>query len=245
MLISTCVGLWYFSKGNSNIKLRKKYFQFNKNIFWQIIKIGAVSLIMQFSIGLVILIQNNIIYIYGNTVDIAIFSVAGYVFSLYGQLGVGIAQGMQPLIGYHYSAHSIDRMNNILKLTIFLSVFLGFFSLGMLSLFGNEFIKIFGISSEYLPLAYKRILTFCTGMPFLGIVYTMGGYYQALNKNISSNVISIGRGIILQISFCLILPPILGVEGIFYAQALSDSFAIIIVFMVVFVNSKKKLKAHI
>ncbi|ONI40475.1 MATE family efflux transporter [Candidatus Epulonipiscium fishelsonii] len=236
VLISTCVGLCYFTKGNSNIKLRIKYFQFDKHIFLQIIKIGIVSFVMQFSIGLVILIQNNIIYIYGNTVDVAIFSVAGYVFSLYGQLGVGIAQGMQPLIGYHYSANSMTRLKNILKLTICSSILLGIFCLSMLFLFGDEFIKIFGISQEYLSLAYNRILTFCMGMPFLGIVYTVGGYYQALNKNISSNIISIGRGIILQAGFSIILPPMLGVEGIFYAQALADSFAVIIVIIVVLVN---------
>lgn len=243
VILSTSVGIWYFTKGNSYIKFDKKYFCIDKGILRDIIRIGFVSLVIQLSIGAVILLQNKIIYAYGSTIDVAIFSVAGYIISLYTQICVGISQGMQPLIGYHFGAAKVTRMHKLLRMTLVTSVLVGILFLACLFTFGDSFIQLFGIPIESLDLAYKRTLIFCSGAPFIGIIYTMGAYYQALNKNIAANVISIGRGLILQVSFSLLLPPIIGVEGIFYAQSLSDFSSIFILAIVVFIcsiHSKKK-----
>lgn len=233
VILSSLVGLHYFMSGKSHIKFHKRYFKLDKAILKEIIKIGFVSFMIQISIGTVILIQNNIIYSYGTTTDIAIFCVAGYIISLYTQLCVGISQGMQPLIGYHFGANKIKRMHKLLRGTLIVSFSCGAIALTSLWLFGHEFISFFGISPDILDLAYDYTLIFCMGAPCIGIVYTMGAYYQALGRNIAANVISITRGLILQVSFSLLLPPFIGVAGIFYAQSLSDFTSIFVVLLVV------------
>ncbi|OON98206.1 MAG: MATE family efflux transporter [Epulopiscium sp. Nele67-Bin005] len=241
--LSTAVGLWYFLTRKSNLEFKKEYFIFDKQILIEIFKIGIVSFMLQFSIGLVILVQNHIIYSYGTTIDIAIFSVAGYIFAVYSQLCIGIAQGMQPLIGYHYGANLLERMRKLLYITMSVSVLLGVATLLIIYNFGDVLVGFFGIEEEIKELAYNRVFVFCMGAPCLGVVHTMSAYYQALNKNIQANVISVGRGVFLQMAFAIILPPIIGVEGIFYGQALSDIFSIFIVFIVVvtsYLISRKK-----
>ena len=99
VIFSTLIGLWYFLSGKSHVKFRKEYFKMDTALLKDIFKIGFVSFMIQISIGAVILVQNVILYKYGNTADIAIFCVTGYVISLYTQLCVGMSQGMQPLIG--------------------------------------------------------------------------------------------------------------------------------------------------
>ena len=243
VILSSLVGIHYFTKGKSHLKWRKAYFKVDKSILSDTIKIGFVSFMIQLSIGVVILIQNNVIYTYGTTSDIAIFCVAGYIISLYTQLCVGISQGMQPLIGYHYGAGKINRMHHILLLTLTVSTLAGVIALILLICFGHSFISLFGIAADTLDLAYTRIIVFCTGVPFIGIVSTMGAYYQSLNRNIASNVISITRGFIFQAGFSLLLPPLMGVEGIFYAQFISDFLAVFVVLGVIFYYRKQKQRS--
>ena len=242
VILSSIIGLWYFLSGRSHIKLKKEYFKIDTLLLKDVFKIGFVSFMIQLSIGVVILLQNKIIYLYGNTADIAIFSVAGYTISLYIQLSVGISQGMQPLIGYHFGAHSIKRMRKLLQITLIVSIVIGIVLLGCLIGYGNYFIKLFGITDSLLPLAYKRTVIFCLGIPCIGIVYTMGAYYQSINRNIEANIVSLGRSFVLQIIFSLLLPIFIGVEGIFYAQPLSDIGSIFILGLVIiysYIRSKK------
>ncbi len=241
VFLSSTVGLWYFTKGPSQLKLRKEYFLFNSKILVDTLKIGFVSFMIQLSIGIVILIQNNIIYSYGTTDDIAIFCVSGYIISLYTQLCVGMSQGMQPLIGYHYGANKHKRMRHILYITLSCSSILGILALIALNYFGFNIIQLFGTEPHLLEITYQRVLIFCRGIPFIGIVFVMSAYYQALNKNIYANILSVGRGCVLQVLFSIILPPIIGVDGIFYAQCLSDTFSIFIVIgVLVFSYSQQK-----
>lgn len=234
VIFSTIIGLWYFLSGKSHLKFHKKYFKVDKELLIDIFKIGFVSFMIQISIGIVILLQNTILYKYGNTADIAIFCVAGYVLSLYIQLCVGMSQGMQPLIGYHYGASKVKRMHKLLQITITASIITGILALLALTFYGEYFIRLYGIAENLMSLAYNRTMIFCLGMPFIGIIYTMSAYYQAINRNIEANIISIGRSFVLQIAFSLILPVFIGVEGVFYAQAFADIGSIFILAAVMF-----------
>ena len=245
VFLSSIVGLWYFTKGPSHLKIKKEYLTWNTDILLDILKIGFVSFMVQLSIGIVILIQNNIIYTYGTTDDIAIFCVAGYIISLYTQLCVGMSQGMQPLIGYHYGATKLKRMRHVLLITLGISTLIGLLALFALNQFGYHIITLFGTETHLLDLTYQRVLIFCRGIPFIGILYVMSAYYQALNKNIYANILSIGRGCVLQVCFSIILPPIMGVDGIFYAQFLSDSFSIFIVIGVLLFSYWRNLKYEV
>ena len=111
-----------------------------------------------------------------------------------------------------------------------------------LIIYGQHFIKLFGITDDLLKLAYDRIVIFCLGIPVIGVIYTMSAYYQAINRNLEANIISIGRSFVLQIAFSLILPIYMGVEGIFYAQAYSDISSIFILGAVIIYSVVKHRK---
>ncbi|MGL6174043.1 MAG: MATE family efflux transporter [Cellulosilyticaceae bacterium] len=240
ILLSTLCGMYYFGYGKAHVKFKRVNFNWNSYILKSVLKIGFVSFAMQISIGIVLLLQNNIIYTYGTTTDVAIYSVAGYIISLYTQVALGIAQGMQPLIGYHYGADLIKRMKQILYITIIACFSLGVICFSVLGGWGQSIIGIFGLEGETLEIAYRRILIYCGGIPAIGIIYVMGAYYQSITKNLQANIVTITRACILQVAFSLLLPPILGVEGIFYAQCLADISAVGILLIIVWLEKRKE-----
>ena len=222
IFISMTVSLFYFIKGNSRVKFRKEYFKLDKSIIDNIIKIGFVSLIIQLSYGLILFVQNISIYEYGTTVDVAIYTVAAYVISFISNTFMGVAQGLQPIIGYHHGAGKISRINQLMKITFGVCTVGGIvFYIGII-IFGKEIINVFGIQSQNIDLAYKMLLIYCIASPIIGIVFTMGGYYQVMGKNIHANILSISRGFIFQFLLTIILPPVIGIWGIFLSLPISE-----------------------
>lgn len=243
IFISTLVPLYYFTKGKANIKLKKIYFKIDKSILVEILKIGFVSFAIQISYGLILFIQNNMMYAYGNTIDVAIYTVAAYINCFFVNTCMGMAQGVQPLIGYHYGANKINRMKKLLYITIGACFIIGILGITGLIIFGKDLVVVFGISSENINFAYQRIVMYCLGNPIIGIIFTMGAYYQSIGKNIYANMISIGRGFIFQCLFTLILPPFIGVSGVFLSLPIAEFLTVLLLIIILIVDKKQNNKS--
>lgn len=242
IFISTLVPLYYFTKGKANIKLKKIYFKIDKNILSEILKVGFVSFAIQMSYGLILFIQNNMMYAYGNTIDVAIYTVAAYINCFFVNTCMGVAQGVQPLIGYHYGANKTKRMKKLLYITIGACFIIGILGITGLITFGKDIVAVFGISSENINFAYERIVMYCLGNPIIGIIFTMGAYYQAIGKNIYANIISIGRGFVFQCLFTLILPPFIGVSGVFLSLPIAEVLTVLLLIVILFIDRKQSSK---
>lgn len=68
----------------------------------------------------------------------------------------------------------------------------------------------------------------------------MSGYYQAIGKNIYANIISIGRGVVFQFIFTIVLPPFIGTTGVFLSLPLAELITFIILGVIVLIESRKK-----
>ena len=245
IFISMVISLLHFLKGKSNIKIKKEYFKIDVRNLKKILKIGFVSFAVQLSYGIILLVQNRTMFAYGNTVDVAIYTVATYINCFLVNTCMGIAQGLQPLIGYHYGANKLERMKKLLYITIVICVIGGVLVYTSIVFYGREMISIFGIGSESLDFAYDKILIYCIGSPIIGTIFTMSGYFQAIGKNVYANIISIGRGFVFQFLFTLILPPFIGVTGVFLSLPLAELITLIILVYIIFVESNKRSKKNV
>lgn len=243
IFISTVVSLYYFVKGNANIKIKKEYLKIDVSILKEILKIGFVSFAIQLSYGIILFVQNKTMYLYGTTVDVAIYTVATYINCFLVNTCMGISQGLQPLIGYHYGANKIKRMRQLLYITIGVCAIGGTLVYIGINSFGRELIQIFGINSENIEFAYSEILIYCLGSPIIGIIFAMSGYYQAIGKNIYANILSIGRGFLFQFILTMIFPPIIGVRGVFLSLPLAELITLTILGMILTIEKYKNHKS--
>ena len=191
-------------------------------ILKEICSIGFVSFAIQLSYGGMIFIQNNVIYAYGTTVDIAIYTVASYINCFFVNVCTGIAQGIQPLIGYHYGANKKERMRHILYITLGVSVVAGILVYIGILLSGKTLVSTFGIDEANIQYGYESILLYCLGSPIVGIIFTMSGYYQAIGRNVYANALSVSRGFIFQFILTLALPPLMSVTGVYLSLPVAE-----------------------
>lgn len=245
IFISMIVSLYYFIKGSAKIKLKKQYFKIEMSVLKEILKIGFVSFAIQLSYGIILFVQNNAMYAYGNTVDVAIYTVATYINCFLVNTCMGIAQGLQPLIGYHYGANKIKRMKKLLSINIGICVVGGILVYIGIILFGRDLVQIYGIGGENVEFAYNMIVIYCIGSPIIGTIFTMSGFYQATGKNIYANILSVSRGFVLQFIFTIALPPIIGVTGVFLSLPLAELITLIILGCILLIERNKIFKNKI
>ena len=70
----------------------------------------------------------------------------------------------------------------------------------------------------------------------------MSGYFQATGKNIYANIVSIGRGFVFQFIFTLLLPPFIGVTGVFLSLPLAELITLIILGCILLIERRKGIK---
>ncbi len=240
IILSTIISLHYFMKGKSTIKIRKEYLELDIKLLKEITKIGFVSFVVQLSYGIIIFVQNNVMYAYGSNIDVAIYTVASYINCFFVNICNGISQGLQPLIGYHFGANKLTRMKQFLYLSILVSIIAGILVFIGILTYGRQLVSIFGISNEHLEYGYQSILLYCLGSPVVGIIFTMSGYYQAIGQNIQANILSISRGFIFQFILTLVLPLLIGVSGVFLSLPIAECLTLLVLVVMLSVKNPHK-----
>jgi len=76
--------------------------------------------------------------------------------------------------------------------------------------------------------------------PVLGFVMLGTTFFQSLERPVPSIVITLMRQVIILIPAIIVLPMIMGVQGIFVAQPISDGIATLVTLGLIF-NEKKRL----
>ncbi|MEG2354016.1 MAG: MATE family efflux transporter [Clostridium sp.] len=237
--------LYYFTKGNSNIKIRVENLRFKPRLLKCVVVSGFVSFGIQISLGILSLIQNKLLLKYGTVIDVSVFAILGYISCISAQTLLGIAEGIQPIIGYNFGANNHNRVKEVLRLTVKVDLVVGFLFL-LLFIFGGELlISAFNNNPEVVQLARKRLLMYLGGVPVVGLVYTYANYYQATKRDVYANLVSMGRSFIYYLPATLILPKIIGVNGVFLAASVADYLAVATVIILVFLEKRAENKKGI
>ncbi|RDY33074.1 MATE family efflux transporter [Lachnotalea glycerini] len=205
-------------------KIKPKYFKLEKNIVKTIVFIGIPSCITQIAMSVVALVFNRACLKYGGETGVAAYGIVTAVCLLINMPIVGLALGIQPIIGYNYGAHAIDRVKETLKVgfkagTLFVTA-----AFLIVELFAGQIVNIFGSSDdlELYHLATKALRLSQIMLPILAIQVIGTFFFQYIGEAKKSILLSALRQIIVLIPLILLLPIKFGMNGIFISQSVSD-----------------------
>ena len=142
-------------------------------------------------------------------------------------VGIGICQGMMPLVAYNYSAGNEKRMNDTVRLSRRLGLGVAAVSILLYELFAPEFSRLFISEAETVALAsqFLRIRVLATPLMFLSFftVYL----FQAFGKGRISLFLGVTRWLVLNIPMLFLLNSLLGMFGLVWSQVTADSLTVI------------------
>lgn len=137
-------------------------------------------------------------------------------------VGIGICQGMMPLVAYNYSAGNKQRMEDTIRLARRLGLTIAAISILLYEVFAVQFSHLFIADTQTVELAsqFLRIRVLATPLMFLSFftVYL----FQAFGKGQISLFLGVTRWLVFNIPMLFILNAIFGMFGIVWSQATAD-----------------------
>jgi len=225
MLISQII---HFSNKSNFIHIQKGFFRLKRRIILDSLSIGLAPFLMNAASCVIVIILNKGLIKYGGDLEVGAYGIINRVAFLFAMIVMGLNMGMQPIAGYNFGANQINRVNKVLKYTIFLAT--GITTLGFII---SEFIpqivvSFFTTDVTLIELAVQGMRIVFVFFPVVGFQMVTGNFFQSIGKAKKAIFLSLSRQVLLLLPCLLILPQFFGAKGVWYSLPTADLLSSII-----------------
>jgi putative MATE family efflux protein len=214
----------YYRAGRADVRIR---IAFSWPHLVEIVGIGFAPLLGNLLVGLVIALMNNAARSYGDSV-VAAVGITLRIVSFGMFLVFGYAQGFRPLVGYNFGARRLDRVREAFRSSLaIVSLFCVVFAIAML-VFAEPILRIFSSDPDVIGVGSRILRSANALFPLFGFQVLLIALYQAMGIVWEAAVLTFSR---LGVFLCLavvVLPPILGLEGIILSPVISDALILLV-----------------
>ena len=236
---------WFLRGGTDKyVHFKRNIFQLKASIVKKILSIGLAPFSVNICGCLIVVVLNHALLEQGGEHgDLAVGAngITNRVTQLLILMVAGFSQGMQPIVGFNIGAKLYNRVREVLikaimTATIILTsgyILICIFPATLASLFTKDPILI-----DYCVPALR--ISLCT-FPVVGCQMIATSFFQSIRKPGLSMLISLSRQLIFLLPLLLILPPVMGVHGVWWSMPIADVFSITLSIILLF-REYKKLK---
>lgn len=231
-IMTFSITLGYFLKKSKNIKINK--IRLEKSLIKEMFAVGFSAMLMQ----VMTLVMQTILYNVaskhgGETWQIilgATLSVQAFAFiPLW-----GISQGFQPAVGTNYGAKEYDRVRQLTKVFIIGATVLSLIFYIPIELFPNTILSWFIKDSSIVSQGANSLRMLFSIYIVFGFMITTITLLQSLGKASKASVLVLLRQLVLFIPITILLPKVMGINGVFLAPVVTDLIvAILAVIMMI------------
>ena len=239
--ITSLIYLHYilFKKGFLTFSI--KNFSFNKKIYLEIFKIGIPTFVFQILTSVSIGLTNTAASVYGDSA-VAAMGITTRIMAMGTFVIFGYMKGFQPVAGYNYGAKNYKRLKESVKVSLKWSTLFCVITAVLLMLFSNEIISCFSKNdSAVIEIGSKTLRINSMVFIFFGFQMIIMSLFLAIGRGKEGGILSISRNGIFFIPVILMLPQIIGLNGVIYAQTIADIFTLLLtVFFTLRIKNKLK-----
>ena len=217
--------------------------KFCRRILFRAMYNGSSEGVSELSSAISILIINNTMIKMAGAEGVSTYTVISYINFIGILIFIGISDGLIPVMSYNYGARNYSRLLSMTKFVARINLIIGVLIFLFLHFFGNLAIDIFlnKDSSRVMSMAQSglRIFSFVFWVNGLNILIT--SFFTSIGNALGSIVVAMLRGVVFIALGIMILPPLLGEQGVWLTIA-SAEFLTFVVAAVLFVITAKRMK---
>lgn len=218
--------LWaasFFVSSKAVYRFRKKYMVLSPKVVSTIFYVGAAPFLIQITyVFMQTLINKSLVQYGGDTAISAMGATLAVTIMLFMPV-TGLCEGMQPVIGFNLGAKKYDRMLNIFKWNLIISTVFFIFSWGLLQIFPENIIRLFNDQDrELIKIGTQSLRIISLLYPLIGLPIATTFFLQAVKHPRMAAFLAISRQLLFIIPALYILPPYLGLDGVFYTFPTAD-----------------------
>ncbi len=244
--IGTMVGvimmLVFLSKRNNKLhfvglKMSRRSLKLTIRNVKYMCNLGFSSFLCELAIASMMLCGNYVFMREMGEDGVAAFSIACYFFPIIFMLYNSIAQSAQPILSYNYGANLTKRVNKTLRVALQTALLCGIVLISITIAFDSYIVSMFISSSAPAhAIATKGFPLFALGFIPFAINIISIGYFQSVERIRNATIITVLRGFIFMITCFIVLPYILGRNGVWLAVPCSE----LLTFLCVLIIYKRK-----
>ena len=238
-ILASLYFVWYFLKKSTYFSIIPKDFKISDGVMSRICATGFPTAIFSVLMSVSTIVLNQILVAYGNA-PVAAFGVVFKANMFITLLQLGLANGVQPLLGYNYGSGDTKRFHAVEMFTKKCCVIVGALATLLFFVLRTQIITMFINDTDVIYYGVKMLAAYMLSGPVIGILFVNMNCMQSTNRALPATILSILRQGALLIPLFYILNLAFGINGVFFAQAVTDYVAIILS-VIIWMRAKKQM----
>jgi putative MATE family efflux protein len=215
----------YFASGRSSLSMRLSDLRLSLPIVRETLAVGASSFGRMVAGSVVVVTLNRTLGHYGGNTAIATYGILNRLIHFAFMPMLGFSQALQPVAGYNYGARQFDRAKRALRISSVRSTIFAVGAFGVLIVFARPLVQLFTRDRELIELSVTALRTIALAFPVVGIQIMGATMFLALGRAGPALFLTLSRQIIFLIPLVLMLPLVMGLNGVFVAFPIADVLA--------------------
>ncbi len=238
------LGLYYFLTGRTAYRFRLPHLRPNVPILKDIYRVGVPTMASQLVEGLIFLFFNKVVSSFGS-LTIATVGVVMRISDFAFMPVIGVANGMLPIVGYNFGAHSYERLWRTVKLAaVGIAVFLAAVT-ALMIVFARPIVGVFSrdaaLSAEAIPAMRIMLST----MPLVGPTIVFVTAFQGLSKGTQALFLSLLRQFLIFLPLLLLFRFLFGLYGVWWSMPASDFLSFGLTFAFIYREYRKQRRTMV
>ena len=227
MAVSAAFVMQHFLDKKSEVQFHKRNMRFSMEQIMAILSIGMAPFFLQLlSSGIAFLINSTLAEYAGSPLmaDRAVgaygiinsIALVGFMFML------GIAQGMQPIVGYNYGARAMRRVRQTFNICAVVNLSIGLLVTVIALSAPRLLASMFTSSPEMIEASADALRCCIYGFAFVGFQVTATQFFQSIGFGGKAMLLSLSRQTLFLIPALFGFPLLWGSKGVWVALPFSD-----------------------
>lgn len=230
--LSNVITLIYFIfvyvrlKDKAPLSFSPRKIRISKKLIGAIFSIGLPSAITALLANISSIIKNNLTASYGD-IELAAYGIVMKADMLPLNIGMGLCQGMMPLVAYNYAAKNYPRMRAFTRAAQISGMAVAGVFIVISEIFAPRIVWLFIKDEATISYGKDFLRIACLATPFMISNFQKIYCLQSMGKGKESLILGIFRQGLFAIPLLFILNHLLGLYGVVAAQIFSDGFTFI------------------
>lgn len=223
--VTAVVGLFVFSRKKSLLHFKKPVFRFK--VLANAATNGCSEMATALVTGIITMMFNWTMLHYVGEDGVAAVTIIMYVLMFASSLYTGYSYGVAPMLSYYYGEQNHEKLKKLVAVSMRVIAEISLVTVAMSFLLTRPLVSIFARPDNPvydLAVAGNRICTIA--LLFIEFNIFASGMFTALSNGVISAVLAFSRSFVFMLITMIVLPLILGVNGIWLATPVAELMAL-------------------
>ena len=228
----------HFMNQNNTLHFQAGIYRLQTGIMRAIFSIGMAPFLVNILASGVVAVINMELRTYGGDLAIGAYGIINRVLFLFVMIVLGLAQGMQPIVGYNYGAKQYDRVQLTLKYGMLASGLIMLVGMVIGLVLPHYITSLFTSDEELHNLAVTGMRIGVLVFPLVGVQVIISNFFQSMGLAKLSIFLTLTRQLLYLLPCLLLLPKLLALNGVWLSLPISDTLSFLTAVLVLMKYNK-------